>query len=208
MPLKDIPIRRKLIIIILLTSVMVMLLMWLSFFSYEYLTFRRTTVRQLSTMGEIIAANSTAALAFDSRNDAAETLSALQVEPHIADACLFDKEGKLFAQYPAGRQPDAFPPVPGRRGYHFSHSHLTGFQPVTQGGKLLGTLYLNLDTGDMLHDWLLGSIGGGILVMAAVLLLAYLVSRTLQKQISQPILALAETANAVSKDRDFSVRAR
>ena len=37
--------------------------------------------------------------------------------------------------------------------------------------------------------------------------MAYLLSRTLQKQISMPILALAETANAISKQRDFSVRA-
>lgn len=207
MPLKDIPIRRKLILIILLTSAMVMLLMWLSFFSYEYLTFRRTTVRQISTMGEIIAANSTAALAFDSHKDAVETLSALQVEPHIVAACLFDKDGKPFAQYPADLDAHGFPSAPHMRGYRFLHSHLAGFQPVTQGGKRLGTLYLDLDTGAMLHDWLWGSLGVGSMVMAAVLLLAYLVSRSLQKGISEPILALAGTANAVSKERDFSVRA-
>ena len=39
-------------------------------------------------------------------------------------------------------------------------------------------------------------------VMTLVLLVAYLLSRTLQKQISLPILALTETARAVSERRD------
>ncbi len=60
MPLRNIPIQRKLMMIILLTSVVVMLLMRGAFFAYEFLTFRKTTVRQLSTLGEVIAANSTA----------------------------------------------------------------------------------------------------------------------------------------------------
>jgi len=207
MPLKNLPIRRKLIVIMLMTNVMVMLLMGFSFLAYQYLNFRQTTVRRLASMGKIIAANSTAALAFDSHADAEETLSALQFEPHIVAARLFDQKGKLFAQYPANWAGE-FPSAPGASGYRFSHSHLTGFQPVAHEGKQLGTLYVDLDTGTMLHEWFRGSIGIGIMVMTAVLLLAYLVSRTLQRQISEPILALTETAIAISKDRDFSVRAR
>jgi light-regulated signal transduction histidine kinase (bacteriophytochrome)/HAMP domain-containing protein len=43
--------------------------------------------------------------------------------------------------------------------------------------------------------------------MAVALLAAYLLSRVLQRTISQPILALAETAKAVSTRQDYSVRA-
>jgi signal transduction histidine kinase/CheY-like chemotaxis protein len=39
-------------------------------------------------------------------------------------------------------------------------------------------------------------------------LLAYLLSRTLQGQITAPVLTLAETARSVSEKRDYSVRAR
>lgn len=208
MPFANLPIRRKLMAIILMTNVMVMLLMGFSFLTYQYLTFRQATRQRVVSTGEIIAANSTAALAFDSRADATETLSALQFQPHMVAACLFDRHGKLFAQYPTNGNAGSFPLPPGMGGYRFAHSHLTGFQPVTQDGKTLGTLYLDLDTGAMLEDWIWGSIGIGAMVIAAVLLLAYLVSRALQRQISGPILALTETAAAVSKDRDFSIRAR
>ena len=43
--------------------------------------------------------------------------------------------------------------------------------------------------------------------MAVSLVAAYLLSRKLQHQISHPILALAETARAVSERQDYSVRA-
>ncbi|MGH8642924.1 MAG: hypothetical protein ACREX4_00115, partial [Gammaproteobacteria bacterium] len=62
MSLEDTPIQRKLMAIILLTSGAVLLLTCTSFFVYDLLTFRQSTVRQLSTLGEIIAGNSTAAL--------------------------------------------------------------------------------------------------------------------------------------------------
>ena len=52
---------------------------------------------------------------------------------------------------------------------------------------------------------LYGSIAA--LVMVGSFLLAYFLSRILQRRISQPILALAETAKAISDRRDYSVRA-
>jgi len=207
MRFKDIPIQRKLMIIILLTSVIVMLLMRSTFFLYEFLTFRQTTVRQLSTLGEVIAANSTAALAFDNRDDASDTLSALQAEPHIVAAGLYDTEGKLFSQYPTDLGTNTLPSAIGPDGYHFESGQLSGFKSVLRGDKRLGTLYLKLDTKTVMHDWLLATIGIAVAVMTLVLLLVYFVSKTLQKQISQPILSLADTARTISTQRDYGVRA-
>ncbi len=105
---KNTPIRQKLMMVIMLTSGAALLLMCLAFFTYEVLTFRQATVRQLSTLGKIIAANSTAALAFDNHDDANETLAALKAEQHIVSASLYDKDGKLFAQYPPIRPSPLF----------------------------------------------------------------------------------------------------
>src|SRR5262249_5706495 len=46
-----------------------------------------------------------------------------------------------------------------------------------------------------------------VLVIAGAFLLAYFLSGLLQELISQPVLALAETARAVSVRRDYTVRA-
>ncbi len=112
MSLKDAPIRRKLIVIILLTTVTALLLMRGIFMTYEFLDFERSTTRQLDTVGKIIAANSTAALAFANPDDAAETLSALKAERYITAAALYDQNGKLFSKYPAKLADAALPAAP------------------------------------------------------------------------------------------------
>ena len=109
MAFTDTPIQQKLMTMLLLTSGVVLVLTCAAFFAYEFWTYRQAMVRQLSTLGAIIAANSTAALAFDNQEDAQEILAALQAERHIVAACLYDQHGALFAHYPEGLPADAFP---------------------------------------------------------------------------------------------------
>src|SRR5262245_55153763 len=136
MQIANIPIRRKLMIMMFCTSVMAMFLMLGAFFIYEFQAFRQATTRQLSALGGIISVHSTAALAFDNRYDATETLAALRSEPHLVAAALYTKNGVLFAKYPASRPDDAFPSKPsGTQHYQFQGSSLDGFQPVVQGNK-------------------------------------------------------------------------
>jgi hypothetical protein len=193
MSLKDLPIKRKLMAITLVTSGVGLLLTCAAFFAYEFLTFRQTTLRHLSTLGEVIAQNSTAALAFENRDDAKETLDSLKAEPHIVSAALYDQDGKLFSKYPANQPANSFPATPANDSFRFDHSYLTGFEPVVQGGnKRLGTLYLKADMG-AIYERLRLYAAIAAAVIGVSFLVAYLLSRTLQKQISQPILSLADT---------------
>src|SRR5882724_10860178 len=70
------PIRDTLMTVILLTCGAVLLITSAAFVAYEYVTFRQLTVRNVKILGEAIAANSTAALAFDNPDDAREVLAA------------------------------------------------------------------------------------------------------------------------------------
>ena len=109
MHFRDIPIKRKLTALFLLTSGAVLFLTCAAYFAYEFVTFRQTTRGQLLTLGQIIAANSTAALAFGNERDAGEILAALKAERHIVSAGLYDRKGKLFSRYPASLSADALP---------------------------------------------------------------------------------------------------
>ncbi len=113
---KDFPIQRKLMLLIFLTSFIAMLLMRSTFFTYEFITFRKTTARQFATLGKVIANNSTAALAFRNQEDAQEILSALTAERYVVAAALYDQDGKLFATYPADLPASAVPSKPGADG--------------------------------------------------------------------------------------------
>jgi len=207
--LRDMPIQRKLMTMILGISGVVLVLTCAAFIGYELVTFRQTAVRQLATLGEIIAAESTGAVAFDNQGDATEILAALKAERQITLACLYDRKGRVFARYPATAPDHFFPSGPLPDGHRFVDGQLEGFTPVVQlaGKERFGTLYLNSDLAAMDERMRLYA-GIAALVVLLASTVAYALSRMLQRQISQPILALAGTARAISDRRDYSVRAR
>ena len=208
MRFRDIPIQRKLMTMILGTSGAVLLLTCAAFVGYELLTYRQNAVRELVTLGAVFAAQSTGALAFDNERDATENLSFLKVEPHIMAGALYDRQGRLFARYPEGAPDSTFPTRLPADGSHFVGNHLVTCTPVVQvqDRERFGTLYLKSDM-EAMYDRvrLYGGIAALVIVVSS--LIAYLLSRVLQRGISRPIRALAETARAVSNRRDYSVRA-
>lgn len=199
------PIRRTLMTVLLLTSGVVMLTTAAAFCAYEVLTFRQQTVQNLATLAEAVAANSTAALAFENPTDAGETLSALRAEHHIVTAALYTRSAALFASYTtiAHRTP---PPLAPTDGYRFEGGYLIAVAPVVQGDRRMGSLYIQLELGALNER--LRSFGLiTVLVLGFSCIVAYLLARRLQQQISQPILQLAQTASAISSRRDYTLRA-
>lgn len=199
-------IQRKLTRMNLLASGAVLFLTCASFFTYELLTYRRATARSLTTLGEVIATNSTAALAFDNPEAAQETLGALRAEPDVVAAAIYTLSGAVFARYPADLPDAEVPPAPAALGHRFGPATLTTFLAIDQNGARLGTLYLRSNLGALIHRAKLYAVLV-VLVGGGSLLVSFLWSRSLQKQISRPILELADAARAVAERRDYSVRA-
>ena len=153
MPLKNLPIQRKLMAILLLVTGATLTLTCLAFIGYEYVSFKSAAIHNLTTLGRIIANNSTASLAFDNPDDAQQVLAALKAEPHIDSAALYDSRGALFARYRTGRGAN-LPSTPLPDGYWFEESNLIGVEPVREGtNRRLGSLYLRSDLG-ALHEQL------------------------------------------------------
>jgi len=207
MAIRDWPIKRKLTAILLLISGLVLLLTSAAFVTYEIVTFRQTIRSQLATRSRILAANSTAALAFANEADAREILGALKYDPHMVAAALYDRNGRILATYPAAPSADLIPAAPQPDGYRFEGGHLVGFTPVAQGeNQRLGTLYIASDTKAVSEALRLSGVIA-IVVLAIAMLAAYALAAALQGRISAPILALAETATAASTRQDYSLRA-
>lgn len=199
------PIRRTLMTVLLLTCGAMILLASAAFSAYEYLNLRQLTLRNLEILGAAIAANSTAALAFDNPDDAREALAAFRAQPHVTAARLYMDDGRLIASYPDGAA--AAPALPRRPdGYRFEDGRLRGTQPVVQAGRRMGTLYVEADLGEIQQSFQLFMLIGAAFTLVCCIV-AYVISSRLQALISGPILALAATAQRVSERRDYSVRA-
>ncbi len=206
MPLRHLPLQRKLVGFILLTSLTVLLLSYLPLLIYETRSSYQTTRGHLSTVGEIIASNSTAAMIYDDQPFATELLAALQAEPDVVAAALFDKDGKVFAVYRREPWEHAAAGVAARGRAGGRAGDVTLYRPVTQGNARVGTLFIESNLEAMYGRLrIYGLVLLGVLIGAGVL--AFFLSNFLQRQISRPILSLAETAKTISKRKDYSVRA-
>ena len=140
----------------MLTSSIVLLVTCVAFAAYELITFRRAMTRNLATLAQVVAANCTGAVAFIDENEARDKLASLKAERHIVAAAIYDKEGKLFAKFPANEPAQTFPTRPGPNGPQFGEDHLIFFEPIVKEDKQLGTLYLNSDVVEKRLVFLLG----------------------------------------------------
>ena len=98
-PFRDIPIRRKLLLVIMLISSMGLVFAGTAIILYERSNFGQRVTEELSSLAEIIGTQSVAAMAFSDPKAAEENLAALKAKPDIAAAGLYDSDGKIFAQY-------------------------------------------------------------------------------------------------------------
>ncbi|RYY29853.1 MAG: HAMP domain-containing protein [Chitinophagaceae bacterium] len=200
-------IQQKIMRIVLLTSGVVVFLACTAFVTYQFYIFKSSARDQLQVIGSIIAANSTAALAFRDSKEAGEVLMALRGEEHIVAACLYDTTGAVFAKYPDTIAAYDLPIKPGVLEYRFKGSQLQGFHKVIQDDIWVGTLYLRSDLEANFATFFRYAILG-ILIFSMAIGVAYLLSRRLQQSVSDPITALSRTASIISQHKDYSVRAR
>jgi len=203
--LRDLPIKLKLMVVILLTSSFALLLMGSALVIYERRTFRHNVEVNMDVLGQIVGSNSTAALAFDDPNNAQEILSGLLAEKQITAAAIYDAHGNIFASFPDQLPRSQFPSRPQRDGPRFERRQFFMFQPILQEGTRLGTIYLKADLGEMYSRF---RVYGFLLLIVGICstLAAMAVATRLQRRISDPILELAKVATAVSEGHDYSVR--
>jgi two-component system, sensor histidine kinase and response regulator len=205
---KDLSIKRKLMVLMMLTSCAALLLACLAFMTYELVTMRQTMARELSTLAGIISDNSTAALSFRDTKAAEETLGTLGANRQIVAAAIYESDGAVFARYlRPGAGPGSIPPAPEAVGYRFGSGRLTLFGPVLMDQDRIGTVYLQSDLSLMVAR-LQQYIVIVLAVMAASTILALLLASRLQGLISEPILDLVGATRLVATEKNYAVRAR
>jgi diguanylate cyclase (GGDEF)-like protein len=203
---RDASIRWKLTVLMAGTTVLALGLAAVGLGTYEVVTFRRALEQKLTVVAEIVGRNSTAALEFGDKSVATDVLTALEAEPSIEAAVIFDKDGKPFARYGAGRTKPVLPDSPGEPGNRVSGNRFIVVRQAVLEGEVVGTVYVQSNLNELTSRML---VFGGItlMIVVACAVIALFVSAGLQGRISKPILDLANTARLVTSDRNFSLRA-
>src|ERR1051326_6245279 len=96
---RDLSLKRKLTLLMTLSSGGTLLLTFAAMLGYELVRFREGVVRNLDTSAQIIGTNVAAALAFPDQKTGGQMLGALAAVEPVTTACIYGREGRNFAQY-------------------------------------------------------------------------------------------------------------
>ncbi|HZQ60719.1 MAG TPA: ATP-binding protein [Casimicrobiaceae bacterium] len=202
----DRSIRRKLMVVMLVTTMTSLLVAAVALVTYELRNYERSWSNDLQTQADILARATAPALWFDDARSARENLALLKARPQILAAAIYSAKGRLFATYATDKAQDRFPTLPGTEGYEVVGDQIVLFHRIVENNEILGTVYLRATYG------LMDRLTGYVTILGAVLLLslvvAILMSAWLQAAITKPILAITQVAREVMERRDFSLRVR
>jgi signal transduction histidine kinase/DNA-binding response OmpR family regulator len=203
---RNLPIERKLRLIIMFTVTVALLLACGAVLTYDQIVSRAQMQNDLEVLADIVGSNCTAALTFSDRRSAEEVLSGLKAKQHIVDAFIYGENRKPFAGY-WNQSEHRFPVPPAQRtGSWFEGEKLVAYRNIRLNRQTIGAVYLESDLEGLRarltrFGWIVLAILLGTSVLAMAL------SFRLQKVISEPIAHLARVAKAVSEQKNYSVRA-
>ena len=197
-------VRAKLLTILMVTSGAAVMLASGANFLYESRTMLRVMGEDLGSLADIAGANSVAAMAFGDVQASKEILAALALKPGVNAAALYEKDGRLFTSFQRSKSEESIPPrvpMPGVSG-----DRTMVVRPMMLSGEVAGFVYISSDHSEIVRHqiqsaWLL------LAVMLGTMFVLYLLSLTLQRIISVPILALANTAREVAETKNYALRA-
>jgi signal transduction histidine kinase/CheY-like chemotaxis protein len=207
---RDLSIRTKLCLLLMLSGGVAVLLACLAFVVIDVGMLRTAAVQQMTTLAAVLGAESTAALHFDdalvSETARQEILACLAKEPQVEFACIYRTNGRLFAKYAGAGLEDFSPPAARPEGYSFTpDGRLELFQPIHHQKEWLGTIYLRSNMAD-LHAKERQYVVIVGLVLLVCLVTAFLLAAGLQRLIAVPIRTLSRATQTVSAQGDYSLR--
>jgi diguanylate cyclase (GGDEF)-like protein/PAS domain S-box-containing protein len=207
MHIRNLSIRIKLAILILTASGIAVVLASLDFAIYERQSYRASAISELTALADTLGANTAASLAFNDQKTAKAMLGALAIEPHLLAACLYDNQGRIFAEYRSKGSPSTLSlPAWHPDGASFERDSLTLFRGVLLSGERIGSIALIFDLRDFRAE-LFEYAKIAILVLLLSVLASFLVSLRLARFIADPLVRLAAVAHHISTGKDYSIRA-
>ena len=205
---KNLPIRRKLLLIVLMTMSTALLLASIAVIVYDRQSAKQTMQQEINVLTRVIAHRSTAALTFGDSQLATENLRTLAEKDSIVSACMYDNLGTLFAEYindDSGRYSCRDRLDESLQGY-LGQSYNVQYD-IRLDDAVIGRIYIRATLQDI-NRRLVQYIYTVLLIFLAVGVLAFLLAVKLQRVITRPIDELAQASRIISRGRDYSIRVK
>ncbi len=199
--LKKIPINRKLSLIILSVSLIVLTLGFTTSTINLISNLKNSLIQNAKKNTDLLAEYSRVPLLFQDQKQAQKNLSGIKFLPNVVAAFLYDENNEMFASLI--QEEVHIDPIKFRRNQSFfqdDYYHI--FRDVKNNGRYIGTLYIIYSTKE-LNSQIKKSIITYLAVLLFLVSLSFILVQIFQRQITIPILKLFHTMNKVHHEADF-----
>ncbi len=209
MSANDYPIFRRLTRMNMLASTLALVVACTAFLAYDVFLFREGLLRNLNVQAQIIGSNSVSALTFNDPKSAQSTLSALSLSSNIISAGISTPDGQRFAHYSrtGGAELVQVPALAAGNdeAHWFGLNEVVVVHTIVFQGANVGTVYIQSDL-----NRFYARVWQYVLILALILFASLFAARFISayfgKAVAQPIAALSETAQTVSRQKNYSIR--
>ncbi|MFT6540838.1 MAG: diguanylate cyclase (GGDEF)-like protein/PAS domain S-box-containing protein [Thalassolituus sp.] len=198
--------RRRLVLISLITTGLTLLLANFAYISLEYYLARQDTENKLEVLGEVISDRITAALTFNDRALLESNLDTLQSDSSIVRGCIYHNDQSLAASYHSAEYdrldcPTYLPRIEAMHSYNFSRIF-----PVKRSNEVIGTLYIESSRRQLL-DRFFQFLGFSLVIILSAFAVAFMLANKLKDVISHPMRELSGTLTKILNNKNYSIRA-
>jgi signal transduction histidine kinase len=203
---KNISIKRKLVIIILFTSLIALVTGLVTYLIIDMVKAKNEMKKNAILNASIVGQYAAAPLLFGYKEEVSEVLSKLDAIPSVLDACLYSLNSEhIFAAYHKTPVNSFRFPILQKDNAVFKDGYLHIFYTIKYKDQNCGTIYLRISSEEIQTKFRSSLMIMAILVLF-LLITVYIIATRLQRIISVPILNLAELTSQISNNHDFTVQ--
>jgi len=209
---KDLPIKNKLTIFIMVCTLLSVAVLSSVFIYQQYHSFKQQMSEEFTTIAKIIADRSNAAILFEDTYALNEILSSLSLHKQVLLACTYNLENRQLAEY---RRADKIqtansilncPKTPQAGLLLFKDHYFYISEPITIDDEVSGLIYIQTST-DKLSIAISNTTYSVLGLSSFIIIAALIFAGYVQRFISDPLIKLQEIASLVSIEKAYFPKA-
>ena len=199
-------IRVRILLVALISAGVSVLLLAGGLAVYEWQALRAGMVRDLEVLVHAVGEGSGAALTFGDEESATKILSSFRAEPSVLAARLSDTHGQVIASVQF-HPTDDLEILPLSKGHVFEGENLHLAYSIQRNGSDLGSVYVVASTSEV-RSRIAHFLAAVAIILLVALIATLPLAYRLRNTVSDPIDELSGTVERISRDMDYSIRAR
>lgn len=210
--LRDVSLQAKILGIIALSVIIAMVISFAFIIPRNINSIREDLIEKMLVVSEVIGVNAITALEFNDPDAVNEMLASLEGVPDVLSVQVYDRYDNLFATYSRSMIETSELPSPEEIGEmskpYFKDDALYLMYPIrSSDNQLYGRLLLRAST-EQVGNRISSSLEFFLILLLGMLLITTILGYQLQKLISKPILNLADVAETISAEGDYTIRVK